>query len=186
MLKILFINLVLIFMSEKQINEETLSPCCEVEYEVYLRKYDLAHNLNKNYISEMFKINVLDGIWHTSIEIYDTEYFFGHGIKSCIPGKCNSYGKYVSRELIGKTRCNPDLFKELLNEWSKEEWAPHTYHLLNHNCNHFSDYLSKFLLGKGIPADILKQAEDAKNSNISQLLEANINIFNEFINGPKK
>ena len=47
-------------------------------------------------------------------------------------------------------------------------------------------YLSKFLLGKGIPADILKQAEDAKNSNISQLLEANINIFNEFINGPKK
>ena len=54
MLKILFINLVLIFMSEKQINEEILSPCCEVEYEVYLRKYDLAHNLNKNYISEKY------------------------------------------------------------------------------------------------------------------------------------
>lgn len=44
------------------------------------------------------------------------------------------------------------------------------YSLLEHNCNNFSDYLAKFLTGKGIPSYILELPQRVKQSPIAALL----------------
>ncbi|OQS55569.1 desi1 [Ecytonucleospora hepatopenaei] len=156
------------------------------KYTVHLRKYDVSHKMNKEILSKMVGFKV-DGIWHTSIEIHETEYFMGNGIEMAVPGTVDRYGILVERTLIGETECSPETLQEFIDDHKDTMWAPETYHLLDHNCNHFTDYLSNFLVQKGIPSDILELSEKVKaNPAISQIYTQNMKGFHKFINETRK
>lgn len=155
------------------------------KYKVYMRKYDIGHRMDKQMLSQIAGFQI-DGIWHTSIEIHDREYFMGSGIEECEPGTCKRYGLMVDRVFIGETDCDPTTLREFIEDHKDSMWSPETYNLLEHNCNHFSDYMSNFLVGEGIPADILELAEKAKkNPMFLQLYSANQKGFHAMINENK-
>ena len=52
---------------------------------------------------------------------------------------------------LGTTFITPDIFLDFI-ENIKPRFRMQDYNLLNHNCNNFTNEVSQFLLGKGIPA----------------------------------
>lgn len=45
-----------------------------------------------------------------------------------------------------------------------------TYHVFEHNCNHFSDACADFLLGEGIPKDITGQPNEFLSTPLGQMI----------------
>jgi hypothetical protein len=56
---------------------------------------------------------------------------------------------------LGFTEIPEDLFMEFLKEISPR-FTQMTYNVFKHNCNHFTDECANFLMGSGIPKDILE------------------------------
>jgi len=48
-------------------------------YKVVLHVYDLSNGMAKQFSQSLIG-KTIDGIWHTGIVIYETEYYFGGGI----------------------------------------------------------------------------------------------------------
>ncbi|XP_047143256.1 uncharacterized protein LOC100207210 isoform X1 [Hydra vulgaris] len=96
----------------------------------------------------------IDGIWHTSIVVFDKEYFFGgDGISDCTP--CGTIlGPPDETIILGETTISKNVFHEYLTGLSQKTFSSEKYHLFNHNCNTFSNEVSQFLTGKKIPSYI--------------------------------
>lgn len=138
------------------------------EIKVTLLVYDLSNGMAKQ-LSPMLLGKRIDGVWHTSILVYDTEYFYGGGICSSKPRKTR-FGYPVKELVLGSTEIPKDILFEYLNEL-KGKFKPENYNLIKHNCNHFSNTLAEFLTGKSIPSDILNQHEALINSKMgSQIM----------------
>lgn len=45
-----------------------------------------------------------------------------------------------------------------------------TYNPMSHNCNHFSNAFATFLLGSGIPAEILEQPDQFLETPIGKMM----------------
>ncbi|KAF7989514.1 hypothetical protein HCN44_008188 [Aphidius gifuensis] len=112
----------------------------------------------------------LDGIWHTSIVAYGREYFYGPtGVQSIRPGG-TPLGEPLKIETLGQTFLPYSVFLEYINGLGTSKFAPGSYHLLRLNCNCFSDEVSNFLVGSGIPKYILDLPEEILNTKIGQAL----------------
>lgn len=112
----------------------------------------------------------LDGIWHTSVVAYRREYFFGPvGIQSAVPGSTELKEPQKVEE-IGFTFLPYSVFLEYINGLATSKFAPGTYNLFKHNCNNFSDEVSNFLVGTGIPKYILDLPEEILQTPIGQAL----------------
>jgi len=96
----------------------------------------------------------LDGIWHSGIVVYNTEYFFGGGICSAPKGQ-TPFGVPTKIEHLGETEIPIELFLEFL-ESIKSSFTINTYNVISKNCNHFTNEVCNFLLGKDIPHSVLK------------------------------
>ncbi len=63
--------------------------------DVYLYIYDLTKGMARRF-SPMFLGKQIDGVWHTGIVAYDTEWYFGNdGISSCPPVSENLFSNYL-------------------------------------------------------------------------------------------
>lgn len=133
--------------------------------EVFLRIYDLSQGTAK-VLSERLLGFKVDGVWHTSIEIYGNEYYFQNGLVYQLAGT-TYYGRIVERISLGFTDCTKEALEEFF-EMSKHTWTPESYDLFENNCNNFSNYLSNFLVEKGIPSHILELPEMVKTSPMFQ------------------
>ncbi|VDM35454.1 unnamed protein product [Hydatigera taeniaeformis] len=101
-----------------------------------------------------------DGIWHTSVVVYNREYFFSQGgISCCRPGSVQG-AQLVERKLVGKTCFSDEDLKKYIDTLSESLFKPGSYELLKHNCNTFSAHLIKHLTGKEIPAYITSLPSD--------------------------
>lgn len=95
------------------------------------------------------------GIHHTGVEVYDIEYAFaGHpdddtGVYEMTPRKeeevCSDV-KYSLTIFVGKTKLTKLEVRRRISKLS-EEFSGKSYHLLNKNCNHFTQALCKDLVG---------------------------------------
>ncbi len=94
----------------------------------------------------------IDGIWHTGVVAFGYEYFYGGGIQSSHP-ECNQAGTAVQKIDMGTTSKTQQQLHDFLKSVA-HQWTAQTYHLLQHNCNNFSDLVCNFLLGKPIPSFI--------------------------------
>eukprot|EP00897_Mesotaenium_endlicherianum_P009398 jgi/Mesen1/8487/ME000480S07844 len=130
-------------------------------YEVKLYIYDLSQGLARQ-LSRDFLGKQIDAVYHTSIVIYGKEYSFGQGISTCVPGHSN-YGQVAEVRSLGRTYVPEELFEEFLQDISPR-FSAHTYSLLNHNCNNFSDEVANFLVGEGIPKHILDLPQEFLSS----------------------
>lgn len=134
---------------------------------VTLRIYDLSNGMARS-LSPGFLGKQIDGIWHTGLEVFNTEYYFGGGICASPPGM-TPYGTPIRMHSLGSTSKSKTDFQDFLSSIA-QRFSMSTYHLLDNNCNNFSDTCSKFLTGQSIPQYILDLPNEAMNSPLGPMI----------------
>jgi len=141
---------------------------------VQLYKYDLS-NGKAWWLSPLLLGQHFEGIWHTGIVVHGKEYWFGGNIFETPPAT-SPFGQPAQivelPEFTMRTR--EDLWNFISRELASE-FTKANYDVLTHNCNHFSDAVSVFLLSEHIPDDVLKQPEMVMNSITVQTLRPLLN-----------
>ncbi|KAH9410803.1 putative peptidase domain-containing protein [Ordospora pajunii] len=133
----------------------------EDKCKVVLRVYPLGDSeLNKFIASSLGKQEV--HIWHTSVEVFGSEYYFQSGIMKAVPGS-TVHGIPVAMHDLGVTSIPEIVFDDFLCS-IQDDFAPHKYHLLRNNCNDFSNILAMYLVEKSIPDYILELQRAALKS----------------------
>ena len=120
-----------------------------------LAVYDLSRGMAQ-VLSPQILGEAIEGIWHTGLVVFGREWFFGGGIQVLPRGQfAVSNGLHPLRyENLGETsRTESELLTFLGTIRSR--FTQQTYDLLRNNCNNFSDVVSNFLLGRGIPSYIV-------------------------------
>lgn len=117
-------------------------------YPVRIFVYDLSQGMASMYSQSLIGKQV-DGIWHTSVIVYDKEYFYGGGVQSDNPGQ-TPYGNPLRKIDMGYTQIRQSVFHKFLNEIAPR-FSPSKYDLFKHNCNTFANEVMNFLNGKDIP-----------------------------------
>ncbi|XP_011061577.1 PREDICTED: uncharacterized protein LOC105150289 isoform X5 [Acromyrmex echinatior] len=141
----------------------------DIRTAVELYIYDLTKGMAAM-MSQILIGRQLDGIWHTAIVAYGREYFFGPvGIQSVRPGGTELRDPQRV-EKLGETYLPYSVFLEYINGLGTSTFAPGTYNLFKHNCNSFTEEVSNFLVGKGIPKYILDLPEEILQTPIGQAL----------------
>ena len=139
-----------------------------------LRLYDLSNGLAKN-LSTSLLGKYLEGIWHSGIVVYGVEYFYGGGVCRQDP---NSYLSGIPTKIIplGHTQIRKEEFESFLDSISYK-YTLEAYHLLHHNCNHFTDECSMFLLGTHTPEEVRNLSEEVLSTPFGQMIQPLINSF---------
>lgn len=153
------------------------------EYKVKVYVYDLSHGLAAMY-SPMLLGTTIEAIYHTSIVIYNKEYYIDQGIKCCETPGTTKYG--LPREVIdmGSTFVGPDIFNEFiqdLNDHDQQKYHASKYDLFDNNCNHFTDVVVDFLVGKNLDSRILHLPQQVLNTPNGQLLRQMIGNGGAFV-----
>ncbi|CAH0723065.1 unnamed protein product, partial [Brenthis ino] len=127
-----------------------------VPVELYI--YDLSHGL-ASILSPAIIGQQVEGVWHTSIVVYEREYFYGGGgVTSCAPGG-TQLGAPQQVERLGTTYVPFPVFNEYIQGLATSTYTGAAYHLLEHNCNHFSDAVAEFLCGARVPKHVAAQPD---------------------------
>ncbi|XP_045497438.1 uncharacterized protein LOC123695586 isoform X1 [Colias croceus] len=120
--------------------------------------YDLTNGL-ASVLSPTIIGRKIEGVWHTSIVVFEREYFYGaSGITSCAPGS-TQLGAPLQVERLGSTFVPFQVFNEYIEGLATSTYNGSAYHLLEHNCNSFSEEVAQFLCGGHVPKHIISQAE---------------------------
>ncbi|KAF7299157.1 hypothetical protein MIND_00864300 [Mycena indigotica] len=116
---------------------------------VKLYIYDLSNGLAKS-LSQQLTGRQIDGIWHTSIVVFGKETFYGQGISVTLPGRSH-HGQPLQVVDLGETMLDEETWQEYLEEM-RTHYTADKYHLLDFNCNSFTNDCAGFLTGGSIPA----------------------------------
>ncbi|OAG30308.1 hypothetical protein NEIG_00471 [Nematocida sp. ERTm5] len=123
-----------------------------------------VYNIGNDAALEMIRAALgvkIEGIWHTSLYVYGKEYYFMSGIRKDQPGT-SPFGAPVKKIGLGDTEVTEKEFSEYL-EVINDLYTEGTYHIIRHNCNHFTNEISLRLVNKQVPAyimDVAKLFED--------------------------
>jgi len=135
---------------------------------VKLYMYDLL-NGKTWWLSPILLGQQFEGIWHTGVVVHDKEYWFGGSIFESLPGT-TPFGvptKIVDLpepdRLEYTMRTRDDLWNFIRRDLA-DEFTTANYDVLTHNCNHFSDAVSQFLINEHIPDEVIKQPEMVMNT----------------------
>eukprot|EP01065_Artemidia_motanka_P007673 TRINITY_DN13834_c0_g1_i1.p1 TRINITY_DN13834_c0_g1~~TRINITY_DN13834_c0_g1_i1.p1 ORF type:complete len:580 (+),score=141.52 TRINITY_DN13834_c0_g1_i1:76-1740(+) len=98
--------------------------------------------------------------YHSGVEVCGMEWWFGGaydaerpelpGVECCPPGQC-TIGEHMFRVHVGETKMTAAQTSELARVLADGEWKKGSYHLLQRNCNHFTD---AFLASLGVDASL--------------------------------
>lgn len=138
---------------------------------VVLQVYDLSQGMARS-MSRMILGKQIDGIWHTSVVVYGTEYFYGGGIAS-MPPKTTPYGYPVQELTMGQTTKSQAEFLGFLRRLSPR-YSMEGYHILYHNCNNFTNDCLEFLLSTSLPAHIKDLPLEFLNTPLGKSMEPTI------------
>ncbi|OAW00034.1 hypothetical protein PTTG_07363 [Puccinia triticina 1-1 BBBD Race 1] len=127
-------------------------------HSVKLYAYDLSNGLARS-MSLGWTGRHFEAIWHTSV-VYDdqVEIFFGQGITTCAPGQSH-HGRPIKIIDLGSTMIDPQTLMEYI-DGLRQSWTADVYHLLERNCNNFSNELVGFLNGASVPDYILNLPQE--------------------------
>ncbi|KAI8587984.1 thioredoxin family protein [Geranomyces variabilis] len=134
---------------------------------VQLYVYDLSQGMAR-IMSRQLTGRHFEAIYHTAVVVYGTEYYFGQGIMESRPGQTH-HGVPLEVIPMGQTEIPREMFLEYLQEL-KKVWTADKYHLLDNNCNTFSNELCNFLVGKDIPSHITGLPAEFLNTPFGQSL----------------
>lgn len=135
---------------------------------VYLYVYDMSQGLARA-LSGQILGKQIDGVWHTSVVVGNTEFYFGGGVQRSTPGS-TQFGQPTRIIDLGTTEVTADVREELISDLANR-FSTESYSLLTNNCNNFSNELATLLTGQGIPEDILNLPNDFTSTPIGQALK---------------
>ncbi|XP_043931537.1 desumoylating isopeptidase 1 [Protopterus annectens] len=136
---------------------------------VKLYVYDLSKGLARR-LSPIMLGKQLEGIWHTSVVLYEEEFYFGGaGISSCPPGG-TLLGPPDSVVDLGSTEVTEDIFMDYLTSLGESSFRAESYNLFEHNCNTFSNEVAQFLTGRKIPSYITDLPSEVLSTPFGQAL----------------
>ncbi|CAG8925596.1 unnamed protein product [Penicillium salamii] len=139
--------------------------------DVQLYVYDLSKGLARMY-SLALTGTQMDAIYHTSIVLNGTEYYFGQGIQTSVPGSTH-HGQPMEVVKLGTTELPSDVIEEYLGSLATI-YTPESYDLFLHNCNNFTQDLSMFLVGKSIPEHIINLPQTFLETPFGQMMKPQI------------
>lgn len=134
---------------------------------VQLYVYDLSKGLASQ-LSLSLIGKQIDGIWHTSVVVFDREIFYGRGIQITTPG-ASHHGQPLQVLDMGETSLDEDTFDEYLMEMGTH-YTVDKYHLLDFNCNSFTSDCVGFLTGRTIPPWIEDLPSDFLSTDFGRAL----------------
>eukprot|EP00923_Selenidium_pygospionis_P039695 GHVN01068919.1.p1 GENE.GHVN01068919.1~~GHVN01068919.1.p1 ORF type:complete len:220 (-),score=21.15 GHVN01068919.1:576-1235(-) len=138
--------------------------------DVTLRVYDISKGMAAT-MSQPLLGRHIEGVWHTGLLVYDTEYFYGGGIVHMPPADVEREYQMTPLKTIklGATEKSKENFHRYLIS-IQDEFNSAKYDLLHHNCNHFTEQAARWLLGSGIPSDILHQHEEIAKAPLGGMI----------------
>lgn len=147
------------------------------QYPVTLRVYDISDGKAAIW-SPVVLWKKIDGVWHTGVQAYGYEYFYGGGIVKMLPEDVENQYRMKPKQIIplGITTIPQSDFEQFLLE-IQDEFCRETYDLLKWNCNNFSDVCTKFLLGMGLPDGILSLPDTINKTLIGHLIVKAVKAF---------
>jgi len=125
--------------------------------EVRLHLYDLSGGAAKG-ISPWLLGRRVEGIWHTGTVVFGKEYHYSRDAVHGDPGT-TAFGKPTREIHLGYTLWRKDEFHRFISQELKPIFQRDTYDVVCNNCNHFTDNVCRFLLGKRPPEEVLRQPE---------------------------
>ncbi|PWN94097.1 DUF862-domain-containing protein [Acaromyces ingoldii] len=146
----------------------------EEQYPVELYVYDLSNGLARG-LSQQLTGRQFDAIYHTSIVVHNIEWFYGQGIANAAPGRTH-HGSPIEQIPLGTTSIDRDTIKEIIGHLS-DTYTAQAYHLLNFNCNTFSNELSNILVGQNIPERITNLPQDFLSTPFGQMMAPQIDAM---------
>ncbi|KAI9216718.1 PPPDE putative peptidase domain-containing protein [Blastocladiella britannica] len=144
------------------------------QHPVTLLVYDLSQGMARM-LSQQLTGRQIEGIWHTSIVVHGREWYFGQGIFATTPGM-HHYGRPVQTIAMGATDIGPDMLASLIDDL-RPRFRAQDYHLLEHNCNTFSNEMCQVLVGRTIPDWITGLPADFLATPFGQSLRPMIDSF---------
>ncbi|KAK0464417.1 PPPDE putative peptidase domain-containing protein [Desarmillaria tabescens] len=138
---------------------------------VKLYVYDLSNGMARQ-LSRQLTGKQIDGIWHTSIVVFDREVFYGQGINTTAPGQSH-HGSPLHIIDLGETDIDEDTFGEYIKDL-RDHYTADKYHLLDFNCNSFTNDVAGFLTGSSIPDWIKDLPTDFLSTPFGQALRPTI------------
>ncbi|KOO24344.1 pppde peptidase domain-containing protein [Chrysochromulina tobinii] len=144
---------------------------------VQLYVYDLSQGLART-LSMQFLGVQLDIVPHTGIVVFGREYFYSGGLQALPKDQFARSHGIPTCEIVelGETEVPRELFEEFVDA-RRDDYSAAKYDLLTHNCNHFTEEATQFLLGKSIPERIRQVPEIVMRTPMgamfAQMLEGN-------------
>lgn len=139
--------------------------------------YDISDGFAKNW-SWMLLGQSFEGIWHTGVVINwpekRSEFWFGGALFESEPGT-TPFGEPMFKKQLGHTYKLRDEVWHIVARQFAREFTKESYDVLTHNCNHFSDKLSMFLLNEHIPTEVRKQPEMVMDTMTAKALRPLLN-----------
>lgn len=127
------------------------------KHEVLLHLYDLSNGAAQS-ISPWLIGKKLEGVWHTGVVVYGKEYYYSKDTVYADAGD-TSFGKPTRIVHLGYTLWRQDELHEFVTTELKPVFQRDTYDVVCNNCNHFSDRVCMYLVGKHPPPEVLQQPE---------------------------
>ncbi|CAL1713052.1 unnamed protein product [Somion occarium] len=119
---------------------------------------------------------------HTSVVVFGREIFYGQGISITHPGQSH-HGNPLRMVDVGQTDIDEETFEEYLTEM-RQHYTADKYHLLDFNCNSFTNDVVGFLTGGSIPDWIKDLPSDFLSTPFGAALRPTIdNMFRRPIPG---
>ncbi|EFX00154.1 thioredoxin protein [Grosmannia clavigera kw1407] len=135
--------------------------------DVHLLVYDLSRGLARQMSMGLLGFQ-LDAVYHTSIEVNGREYVYDGSIIAIAP-ESSHLGKPMEMIRLGSTSLPMNIIEDYLDSL-RPIFTVEAYDLFHHNCNNFSDTLSNFLVGKGIPEHIANMPRAVLETPMGQML----------------
>lgn len=155
--------------------------CSKSVVEVAL--YDLSKGIAKWVPSSLLGGRSIEAVWHSGVRCFGKEFWFGGMILESEHADV-PFGSPVRILRLGTTlRSHEDLVK-FLKEDVHVHYNPKSYDVLKRNCNHFSNELAQFLLGRQLPEEVLLQPEWVKNTLLLNTLRPILNRWLGGFGGP--
>lgn len=79
------------------------------------------------------------------------------------------YGTPINIIEYGETEIPKEAFEDFLKEIDTK-YSFEKYHILENNCNHFTNEICEFLTGRSLPDNVLKQHEQIMDTSLGKFI----------------
>jgi hypothetical protein len=138
------------------------------EWQVTLHLYDLSKGM-ASVLAPILLQEQLEGVWHTGIIVYGKEYYFGGDIYYDTPAE-TGFGKPRLTIHLGSTLRQKDELHAFIVDELKPTFSREAYDAARNNCNHFTDKVAMWLVGKHIPEEVIRQPDILMQTGLGRTL----------------